>query len=359
MIRSPLTTATFGLLFFGVLAILVAMMWDFLSPIFFGFILAGVLSPGISFLRRHLGWSRSRAALALWALVVLCLFFPIGALAVRLMREIVDLVDYLTQVITTDDVDAFLASAQPLPTALRRLGDLLGADVNSHTLERILQRISRSGATELLSTLNDTVTNAFGLVLDLCILLTVLLALFLEGPRLKRFLFKLSPLPQGEEELIVAKINQMNMVSLVYNGLGGVLQGTLAGLLFWGLGIGSPLLWAAVMVVLAFIPIAGISFVYLPATAWLILTDQPGAAAILFVTCSAIWLGVEYGLKPRFMGGHVQISSVVLLFSIVGGVSLFGIGGIFYGPVFLAMFLTLVDIYHDHYKPKSVAEADG
>ena len=71
-------------------------------------------------------------------------------------------------------------------------------------------------------------------------MLLVIFGLFSEGKTLKSFVFRLSPLPDSWEQLIVDKFNQMNYVTLVCNGIGGVLQGGLAIIGFALAGIGSP-----------------------------------------------------------------------------------------------------------------------
>ena len=45
------------------------------------------------------------------------------------------------------------------------------------------------------------------------------------------------------------------------------------------------------------------------------------------------------------MGNRVKIHPLVVFFAIIGGLKLYGILGIIYGPLIITLFLTLADIY--------------
>jgi predicted PurR-regulated permease PerM len=59
---------------------------------------------------------------------------------------------------------------------------------------------------------------------------------------------------------------------------------------------------------------------------------------------------VEYLLKPKFVGAHVKMHTLLVFLSILGGMSVFGVLGIIYGPLIVTGFLTLSDLYMNVYK---------
>ena len=137
---------------------------------------------------------------------------------------------------------------------------------------------------------------------------------------------------------------------LVVNGLGGVIQGILGGVVFALFGLKSPLLWGVIMGLLAFLPIVGIGLVFLPAAVILIISGRLAAGLIFLVIYAVITVGVEYFFKPRIVGQRVQMHTLLVFLSIIGGLKLFGILGIIYGPLVMTAFLTLTDIYHRSYE---------
>jgi predicted PurR-regulated permease PerM len=55
-------------------------------------------------------------------------------------------------------------------------------------------------------------------------------------------------------------------------------------------------------------------------------------------------------LKPRLIGEKLKINPVLLFISILGGIKLFGLLGIIYGPLVITVFFTIVSIYKNEYQ---------
>jgi len=60
-------------------------------------------------------------------------------------------------------------------------------------------------------------------------------------------------------------------------------------------------------------------------------------------------LSVEYLLKPKMVGVKVKMHTLLVFLSIIGGLQVFGVMGIIYGPLIATGFLTLADIYIMNY----------
>ena len=104
------------------------------------------------------------------------------------------------------------------------------------------------------------------------------------------------------------------------------------------------------MGLLAFLPIVGIGAVFIPAAFVLFLTGRI-ATGIFFLVFYMLLSGVvEYILKPRMVGQQVKMHTLLVFLSIIGGLKLFGILGIIYGPLVVTAFLTLNDIYKSGYQ---------
>ena len=104
------------------------------------------------------------------------------------------------------------------------------------------------------------------------------------------------------------------------------------------------------MAFLAFLPIVGIGLVFIPAAVFLFLKGRIGAA-IFFVIVYVLISGViEYLVKPKLVGKRVQMHTLLVFLSIMGGLKMFGILGIIYGPLVVTGFLTLTDIYYANYR---------
>jgi predicted PurR-regulated permease PerM len=182
----------------------------------------------------------------------------------------------------------------------------------------------------------------------------VLFTLFVEGDKIKAWVFDLSPLPADEEQRLFNQFRAMSRAVFFGNGLASLMQGIMGGLGFALFGIGPGTLWGAVIGILAFLPIVGASIVFLPVTVWLLISGDYGLALGFFVYNFAYAFALEYVVKPRLISGRMQTNAVLIFLGIVAGLSLFGIVGIFYGPLIVTMFLALAEIYRDHYRPRLV-----
>jgi len=142
----------------------------------------------------------------------------------------------------------------------------------------------------------------------------------------------------------------MGSAILLGNGLGGLIQGILGGIVFAFFGFRSPFLWGVIMALLAFLPIVGVGVVFLPAALYLILQGRLAAGIFFIVFYVVLSGGIEYLFKPKLVGKRLQMHTLLVFLSIIGGLKLFGILGIIYGPLVVTAFLTLSDIYESSYR---------
>jgi predicted PurR-regulated permease PerM len=137
---------------------------------------------------------------------------------------------------------------------------------------------------------------------------------------------------------------------LIGNGAGGLIQGLAGGVVFSIFGLPSPFLWGVIMGLLAFLPIIGIGMVFIPAAIYLFLKGRIAASIFFVVFYVVLSGGVEYLFKPKLVGQRVKMHTLLVFLAIIGGLKLFGILGIIYGPLVITAFLTLTDIYRSSYQ---------
>ncbi len=116
-----------------------------------------------------------------------------------------------------------------------------------------------------------------------------------------------------------------------------VLQGLLCALMFWMLGIPSAVLWGVVTVLTSVLPLVGSAAVWVPGTIYLLATGRWPQAIVLAVWGAVVIGSVDNFLRPKLVGGQVGLSELVMFFSLLGGMQLFGLLGIVLGPVLFAI----------------------
>jgi predicted PurR-regulated permease PerM len=153
----------------------------------------------------------------------------------------------------------------------------------------------------------------------------------------------LLPLERSQSEGLLRRVRDVIDGSIYGVLVVALIQGGLGGLTFWILGIPSPVLWGLVMAVASMIPLLGTASVWVPGALYLLLTGSWGKAIILAAFGGLVISSIDNFLRPKLVGDRIRLSELVMFFSVLGGLQLFGVLGIVVGPVIFAIAGSLSD----------------
>lgn len=321
-----------------------------IGALIFAAILAGVFFPVFNKIASQPGISQKIASVLTCLLITIIVIIPLGFVIVSLSKEVVGLYQLIVKGLEQEQINDFFFGQGLGASALKKVNDLFEVQIELSSLKLKLLDSAKGASGFLLKSLNSILGNIFSFLLNIALMMVTIFSLFIEGPALKKYIFSLSPLENEHEQNILDKFNQMNYVTIVCNTIGGIIQGGLCGLIIWMAGIHSAFLWTVTMSVLAFIPLVGVSIITVPCSVVLILTGSKAAGIFVLISTSLISFAVENWFKPKFIGQRIQINSTLVLLTIVGGMGVFGMAGIFYGPLIAIIFLTVMGIYERNYK---------
>ena len=153
------------------------------------------------------------------------------------------------------------------------------------------------------------------------------------------------PLSPAETDSVFTRVND-TIHATIFGTLGvAAVQGALGGLMFWWLGLPTPLLWGTIMALFAIIPVLGTFIVWAPAAIFLAANGEWGKAAIL-VAWGALAIGlIDNLLYPVFVGKRMRLHTVPVFLAVVGGLSVFGASGIVIGPLILSLTDAILQIW--------------
>jgi predicted PurR-regulated permease PerM len=154
-----------------------------------------------------------------------------------------------------------------------------------------------------------------------------------------------SPLSEAETNLLFARIVDTVHATLYGTVMVAAVQGTLGGLMFWWLGLPTPLLWGLAMGVMAIVPVLGAFVIWIPAAIFLALDGSWGKALILTAWGAVVVGGVDNLLYPMLVGNRLKLHTVPTFISIVGGLSLFGASGLLLGPLIFTVTIFCLEIW--------------
>ncbi len=321
----------------------------FFAIILFGIVFTGIFRPVFKFLLKRI--SPVAASTLTCILIFFVIFIPVVFFVGILSKEAFNLYDMAKDAVFSDQLKNLLETTQ----VLERLNELLArAGIQKPvTWDVLISPISEMGKVvgfSLFEQARAVTSNIFALVLYFTLMMIVVFYMYIDGEKLIRYIYDLSPLPDEHDEKLFKQFMDMSGAVLIGNGLGGLIQGTAGGILFFFLGFNSPFLWGVIMGFLAFLPIVGIGVVMIPTSIILLLNARIEAGIFVLVFYVLISWGVEYLFKPKIVGDRVRMHPLVVFFSILGGLKAFGLLGIIYGPLIATLFLTLADIYFSSFQ---------
>lgn len=166
-----------------------------------------------------------------------------------------------------------------------------------------------------------------------------------DGTKLLSILIAISPLPDADDKEILRKL-KIAVHSVVFGSLViAIIQGMLVSVGFYIFGVPNGALWGAVAAVAALIPFIGTTLIVLPAIAYLFFTGNIASGfGLLIWGATAVGL-IDNFLTPKLIERGIRIHPLLILFSVLGGLSFFGPVGFLLGPFILSLFFALLDIY--------------
>jgi len=182
------------------------------------------------------------------------------------------------------------------------------------------------------------------------LMLLIIFYFLRDGEKWKRGIIILSPLADKDDQKIIKRL-EIAVNSVVKGNLFiAVLQGVLMGLGLTLFHVPNGALWGVVAAVASFLPTFGTAFVSIPAILFLFGIGDNVSAFGLLIWSVLIVGTVDNILTPILIGSRTHLPPLLVLFSVLGGISLFGPVGILVGPLTISLLYTLISIYRNEFK---------
>ncbi|MFW6321414.1 MAG: AI-2E family transporter [Halohasta sp.] len=297
-------------------------------------LLAYVLSPIQERLERRVGSTTAAALLVVVATVAVVI--PVVVLTVSVAEEAVRIA---RSIAAGDVVDGFSAVEAWLNARLPGEVDL-AAELGTR-LERL--------AETALGTAPDLVASLTHVTVGLGLAVFLLFYLLRDGGRLVGWLRGVTPLPEDVQTRLYTRVDDMTRAVLLGHVLVAIIQGSIAGVGLLVVGIPNVLFWTVIMILLSLLPFIGTFLVWGPAAVYLLSAGRPLAGGFLFVY-GTIVVGVsdEY-LRPVIVDRYANVSPAVIVIGVIGGLSAFGVMGLFIGPIIIGALKVSVEVFDEEY----------
>jgi len=340
MSRDTLNKSVLLLLVVFISAVFLSMIRSFLMAILLAGIFSALAHPLYKRFERWYGGRRALASLSTLVLIVIVVIVPLGVLMGIVTSQAIKVGHTVTpwvqeQIAQPGAFDKFLNSlpfydklAPYSETIWRKAGELAGA-------------VSRF----LIDSISSATLGAVNLMFMAFAMLYSMFFLLMDGDRLLEKILYYLPLRDQDERRMLDKFTSVTRATLKGTAVIGIIQGGLAGLAFWVVGIPSAVFWGTIMAVLSIIPGIGTALVWGPAVIILAAGGNFLKASGLGIFCALIVGGIDNFLRPALVGKDTQMHELMIFFGTLGGIMMFGVIGMIIGPIVAALFITIWEIY--------------
>ncbi len=330
----------FGMIIF--LSIITLILFKpFFYPIFWAAVIAVMFYPLYKKLNKHIKHSGLSSFLML-LIVLSVLILPVTILALLIVNQSIE----LYTIIASRDLSADFT--------------ILTNWVNQPLLQPYVAQINANWPSYITST-TATVTNYLVIaaksitsgsatfIFMSFIMLYSLFYFFKDGERMLKRLMFLTPLGDKYEKMLFTRFTSVSRATIKGTIIVGTIQGFAGGLLFWATGIEGVIIWGVIMAILSIIPAIGSFIIWAPAGVIMLAMGNTWQGVTILVVGTIVISSIDNLLRPPLVGKDVAMHPILVLFSTLGGIFLFGVSGFVIGPIIIAMYLAVMSIYQHYY----------
>lgn len=330
--KQRLQNISFYLLLAVVALVVVFMFLPFFRVLALGGILAVLFNPLKIKLSKHIK-SETISCLITLVLAFLIVMMPVYIIGQLVFNEIVNVYNQAKQGGFMFDQSAFINNLHgPLHTFAQNILSNAGQKMSD------LAGNAFAGVTGLVS-------NIAGFILSFILVVFTFYYLLRDGNEFRTFISRIFPLSHSHETLLIEKLEGAIKGVVQGSFTVALLQGSVSTIGFFIFGVPQPLLWGAFTMLSSLVPTVGTLLSLVPAILYLFLSGHTGAGIGMTIWAFASIQGIDNFISPRVIGHKANLHPLLTLLSILGGISLFGYLGFLIGPILMAIFVALLEIY--------------
>lgn len=312
----------------------------FLYPIAWAVVFSIVFYPVYIFLLKHLRFKVIASILTL-LIIILIIMGPFTYLSFILVDEIGNFVENANKG-SLDSIRNIFSNPH-ISNIVNKVQSYIGIE-GINIGDMIMENIKKIGR-DVIGRLSGGISNLAGMLIDFIFMLFAVFFFLKDGPDFLSRIRNYLPFNEEDKNRLISKVKDM-VISTVFGGVVvAIVQGVIGGFAFYFLGIKSPVLWGASIAVMSFLPLLGTFSIWGPMTGYLFIQGNYTKGIILLLIGFLGISMVDNILKPIIISGRTKMPTLAVFFSVLGGIKLFGFIGFIMGPLVLALFVSVFEIF--------------
>ena len=335
--------------FFGVLVLVSVATFYIFKPFLIALLLAAILAiffqKMYAFFLAKTGNHKGLSSLATSLIILLIIIVPLLVVFIFVGNEIMSAYQSISA-----SGDFYQNKVEPLVGQIKtsQFYNTLGLDQILNK-EAFAQYSRQLGQLALVFVQNAylSITHIFFMIF---VMFFSLYYFFIDGKEIVRKIMYVSPLRDSHENLLVDKFISISRATVKGTFIICMLQGLLGGMVFYIVGIPSAIVWGVIMMLFALIPMVGSAIIWFPIAIILLMMGSIWQGILVLVVGIGLISTVDNIVKPRLVGKDTQLHPLFILLATLGGLAIFGLVGVIIGPIIIALFVSLWDIYGIEFK---------
>lgn len=328
------TLITFLTLLIGIVLLSFRMVQSFLLPVIMGAVLAQLTRP----LYRTLcgrGGKRKGPAFLVTAGLGLVILLPVGLVIFMGVRQGITVGQTLSE---------SRVSLQGMTQRIAGWSITRAFGLDSTAVEGHFQELVRIGGEFLLSVVAVVASHLLSIALQLILIALSCFFFLVDGSRLLAWTQDKIPMDQAVRGRLLQSFGDASSSVIWATVASSSAQAVSMALLFLMMGIPAPALAAGGAFFLAWIPIIGASPIWLLGGLYLLVQGSTGKMMALIV--AGLLMGVmDNVIRTAILNGRNALHPLVSLVSIFGGIEMFGMMGIFLGPIIAVLMISILNVW--------------
>lgn len=325
----------------GVVYVAYLLFAPFLVEILAAAMLVSIFYRPYKWLAGKLGGRKKIASLLMCILISLLVIIPAVNLIIIAGQKSISAYNEFNQYLNQHGLD--FVTESPVVKEL----DFL--NVSNVGLKDFLGDIVQRASNWLVGGATDLAKGTTTFLVSLGIIIFTMFFFFVDGERLLRRLMHWTPLPDNYVIEIFEKFRDVSYSSVVATFATAIAQGLMGAFGFMVVGV--PAFFAGVIMgFTALLPYIGSGLVWFPVAIYLLITGQLWEGIFLLGWGFLIVSMVDNVIRAYIINGTSHVHPIFIIFSILGGISLFGFWGVIIGPLLISLTVTVLHIYEMEYK---------
>lgn len=320
----------------------------FLTVIIVATILVTIFYKPYAKLTKFLRGRQNLAAVLMCLLLVVVIILPTIKLVVYTAEKSVQAYTETTEYFTSHSFSDALQA--PIFSRLG-LNNINLESYNNDVIKNVLLDFLQKSSNWMLSGATSLLVGTTNFVVSLTLIILTMFFFFVDGKKMLTSVMYLLPLKDKYNKEIFNKFREISYTTMISTFVVALAQGVVGGIGF--AIVGFPAFLAGVLVaLLSLLPYVGSAIFYLPVGAYYLLIGQTWQGIFVILWGMLVIGTIDNIIRAWMLKDKAQINPILIVFSVLGGIMLFGFWGVVLGPLVVAITATILHIYSLEFAPE-------